>query len=116
MSAHVVVRVTTSERGTNKLPAITMLLEEVMNIDSMDVSGVNSTVVRYNDSGAAVFVGHTQLSLAQFTAALYGSPLQALIRDVSYNVERGLPRTDLQERNREMLAQQAIEDDLGESM
>ncbi len=105
MTAHVVVKVTTSERGTNKLPAITMPLEEVMNIDSMEVAGVNSTVVRYSDSGTAVFVGHTQLSLAHFTASLYGSPLQALIRDVSYSVEHDLPRTDLQARNKELLEQ-----------
>jgi len=101
MRAHVVVKVSVSERGVNKLAALTELLESAMDVQSMDVQ--TAGVERYGSSGSATFVGYTELSLSRFTAALYGSQLSGLVRDVGYTVNKGMPLTDLQARNQELL-------------
>ena len=98
MVATVTVRVSTHQRGINMLPRLTLLLSEAMQVEDMAVTcGLLGSY--------ALYTGHTEASLAQFTAHLYGSPLEALIRDVSYRVNAPMPLTDLQHRNKELLEQ-----------
>lgn len=104
MTAKVTVKVTTHQRGTNVLPKLTLLLSEAMEIENMEV-GTNNLDSKYSAGGTALFIGHTEASLAQFTSHLYGSPLEGQIRDVSYTVQRAMPLTDLQARNKELLEQ-----------
>jgi hypothetical protein len=82
------VRIVTSveERGVNKLTEIAEVVESIVRLESFELED------RAHGSGQrAVFKGETDLTLAAFTAKLYGASWgKTHVRDVSYHANQSI--------------------------